>query len=193
VRVGFIGTAPHMNCFPLDAAQVGKQVKELREIAGCSLVIVSMHAGAEGEKALHVPKAKEIFLGADRGNVYAFAHAVIDAGADAVIGHGPHVPRAMELYKGHLIAYSLGNFATHGSFNLKGVSGLGLVLEMTLQEDGVFLGLRILSTRQDKGSEGWSLGIPVEPDPAEGAKLLIERLSREDFGTDLSAHYLPAP
>lgn len=191
VRVGFIGTAPHMDCFPLNVDEVARTIQELREIAGCHVVVVSMHAGAEGEKALHVPKAKEIFLGADRGDVHAFAHGVIDAGADLVIGHGPHVPRGMEVYKGRLIAYSLGNFATHGSFNVRGVSGLGLVLEVVLQEDGALKGLRIHSTKQDKGSEGWALGIPAEPDSGEGAKSLVERLSREDFGTEIASHYLP--
>lgn len=193
LRVGIIGVAPHMNCFPLDAEVVGQRVKELKESDFCDLVVVTMHAGAEGAKALHVPRQKEIYLGADRGDVYAFAHAVIDAGADLVVGHGPHVPRAMEVYKNRLIAYSLGNFATHGSFNVKGVNGLGLVLEATLLEDGSLEGLRIHSTRQDKGTEGWSLGIPVEPDPEEGARKLVESLSREDFQTDLTRFYLPVP
>jgi poly-gamma-glutamate capsule biosynthesis protein CapA/YwtB (metallophosphatase superfamily) len=193
LKVGIIGAAPHMDCFPLDAAAVGQRVKELKNVDGCAVVVVTMHAGAEGAKALHVPKKKEVFLGADRGDVYRFAHAVIDAGADLVLGHGPHVPRAMEVYKKRLIAYSLGNFATHGSFSVQGVNGLGLVLEATLREDGSLQGLRIHSTRQDKGSEGWSLGIPVEPDPEQGAKKLIEKLTREDFRIDLAAYYLPGP
>lgn len=189
LKIGFIGAAPHMNCFPLDAQLVGQRVKALKEEDGCALVIVSMHAGAEGERALHVPKAKEIYLEADRGDVYAFAHAVVDAGADLVLGHGPHVPRGMEVYRDRLIAYSLGNFATYGAFNVKGVSGLGLVLEAVLLEDGSLKGIRIHSTRQDKGTEGWALGIPVEPDPAEGARKLVERLSQEDFQTDLTDFY----
>ena len=40
----------------------------------------------------------------------AFAHAMIDAGADVVVGHGPHVLRAVEIYRGRPILYSLGNF-----------------------------------------------------------------------------------
>ncbi len=193
LRVGIIGVAPHMNSFPMDAELVSQRVKALKEADGCALVVVTMHAGAEGAKALHVPRRKEIYLGADRGDVYAFAHAVIDGGADLVIGHGPHVPRAMEVYRNRLIAYSLGNFGTHGSFNVKGVNGLGLVLEATLREDGSLQGLRIHSTRQDKGSEGWALGIPVEPDPEEGARKLVEKLSEADFQIDLTKYYLPVP
>ncbi len=191
VRVGFVAAAPHMGCFSLDAEAVARKVKELKEKEGCSLVLVSMHAGAEGEAALHVTRATEMFLGANRGNVFAFARAVIDAGADLVIGHGPHVPRGMEVYKGRLIAYSLGNFATWGSFNVRGPSGLGLVLNVVLCEDGTLVGLRIRSTRQDKGSAAWAAGIAAEPDPDEGARKLVERLSREDFQTEISRYYLP--
>lgn len=193
VKIGLLGVAPHMDSFPIDPVQVASAIKELKEKEGCALVVVSMHAGAEGEKALHVPKRAEMYLGANRGDVHAFAHAAVDAGADLVIGHGPHVPRAMEVYRGRLIAYSLGNFATHGAFNVKGPGGLGLVLEACLHADGRLKGLRIHSTRQDKGSEAWALGIPVEPDPTESARKLIERLSKEDFGFDLSAWYLPTP
>ncbi|MBK9088694.1 MAG: CapA family protein [Holophagales bacterium] len=190
VRVGFVAAAPHMGCFPLDAEAVAQKVKELKEKEGCSLVLVSMHAGAEGEAALHVTRATEMFLEANRGNVFAFARAVIDAGADLVIGSGPHVPRGMEVYKGRLIAYSLGNFATWGSFNVRGPSGLGLVLRVVLCEDGTLVGLRIRSTRQDKGSAAWAAGIAAEPDPDEGARKLVERLSREDFQTEISRYYL---
>ena len=89
VKVGFVAAAPHMGCFPLDPEAVAQKVKELKEKDGCSLVVVSMHAGAEGEAALHVTRKTEMFLGADRGNVFAFARAVIDAGADLVIGPVP--------------------------------------------------------------------------------------------------------
>jgi hypothetical protein len=76
---------------------------------------------------------------------------------------------------------------------VRGVSGLGLVLEVVLMEDGTLQGLRIHSTKQDKGSEAWALGIPVEPDPREEAKALVEKLSQEDFQSDLSAYYLSDP
>jgi poly-gamma-glutamate capsule biosynthesis protein CapA/YwtB (metallophosphatase superfamily) len=191
VKVGFVAAAPHMGCFPLDSEAVAQKVKELKEKDGCRLVVVSMHAGAEGEAALHVTRKTEMFLGANRGNVFAFARAVVDAGADLVIGHGPHVPRGMEVYRGRLIAYSLGNFATWGSFNVRGPSGLGLVLRVVLREDGTLVGLRIRSTRQDKGSAAWAAGIAAEPDPDEGARKLVERLSREDFQTDITRFYLP--
>lgn len=86
----------------------------------CDILIVSFHGGAEGYSAQRVSGNREIFLGEDRGNVCEFAHEVIDAGADVVFGHGPYFPRALELYKDKLIAYSLGNFCTYEKFSLSG-------------------------------------------------------------------------
>ena len=112
------------------------------------LVIVSFHGGAEGAKATHVAVGPEKFYGEDRGDLRVFTHAVIDAGADLVLGHGPHVLRAMEVYKDRLIAYSMGNFSTYGRFNLSGPQGVGMVLETRLDREGRFLGGRILGTKQ---------------------------------------------
>jgi poly-gamma-glutamate capsule biosynthesis protein CapA/YwtB (metallophosphatase superfamily) len=116
------------------------------------LVIVSFHGGAEGPKFDRVVPGAEMYLGENRGDLRTFTHAVVDAGADLVIGHGPHVLRGMELYKGHLIAYSLGNFATYGRFNLAGTQALGAILHVALAKDGAFVSGKILPTVQvDKG------------------------------------------
>ncbi|WP_342377648.1 CapA family protein [Myxococcus stipitatus] len=138
------------------------------------IVIVSFHGGAEGGKALHVPKGRELFHGEDRGDLRHFTHAVVDAGAHVVIGHGPHVVRGMEFYKGRLIAYSLGNFATYGRFNLQGPQGLGMVLEVELDREGRFTTGRVLPTKQvDQG-----IAIPDE----RGAVLkLLRDLTATDF------------
>lgn len=137
-------------------------------------VIVSFHGGAEGSKAMHVPNGQETFYGENRGDLRKFARAVIGAGADVVIGHGPHVPRGFEVVDGHLVAYSLGNFATYGRFNLSGHLATSLVLEVTLDEQGKLAGGKILPVVQ-KGK-----GVP-EPDPANLSVDLIRMLSEEDF------------
>jgi hypothetical protein len=142
--------------------------------AESDIVIVSFHGGAEGGKATRVPVGPEVFYGEDRGDLRLFTHAVIDAGADLVLGHGPHVLRAMEMYKGRLIAYSLGNFATYGRFNLSGHQGVGAVLEVKLARDGRFAGGRILGTKQE------GEGIPA-PDPANAAADLVRLLGEQDF------------
>lgn len=138
------------------------------------IVVVSFHGGKEGSKAIHVPHGSESFYGENRGNLREFTHVVIDAGADLVLGHGPHVLRGMEVYKDRLIAYSLGNFATYGRFNLSGNLGVGAVLEVTLDKQGRFAGGRILPTRQE------GEGVPVRDDQNKAIDL-VRSLSAEDF------------
>lgn len=139
------------------------------------IVIVSFHGGAEGKNALHIPRGDETFLEENRGNVTRFARAVIDAGADMVIGHGPHVLRAMEVYKGKLIAYSLGNFLTYALFNLKGPNCLSVILKVRLDAStGNFLDGRLVPVRLANG------GIP-ELDPAGESIRLIKDLTATDI------------
>lgn len=114
------------------------------------LLIVGFHGGAEGATHQHVLEGDETFLGEDRGDLRRFTHAAIDAGADLVLGSGPHVVRAMEIYKGKLIAYSLGNFATYGPFNLNAENGLTMVLEVHLAADGTFLRGKAYPVKQEK-------------------------------------------
>ncbi|MFO1527203.1 MAG: CapA family protein [Turneriella sp.] len=108
------------------------------------IVVISCHWGGEGEKFLHTKKETEIFYGENRGNLPLFAHAAIDAGADMILGHGPHVVRALELYKGRLIVYSLGNFIGYGALSSRGKTGLTLILEAQLDGEGRFLGGKII-------------------------------------------------
>ena len=142
------------------------------------VVIVSFHAGAEGSDAGHVPKDTERFLGENRGDEYKFAHAVIDAGADLVIGHGPHRLRGAELYKGRLIAYSLGNFCTYKTFGLTGPLGVTTVLKVTLAPNGVLTAAELIPGIIEQP------GIP-RPDSSGQAVKIVRELSREDFGLEL--------
>ena len=153
-----------------EAKEIVARLKKSHDI-----VIVSFHGGAEGRHALHIPNRDEIFLEENRGNVVKFAHAVIDAGADMVIGHGPHVLRAMEVYKGRLIAYSLGNFLTYGLFNLKGPNSLSVILKARIDATtGNFLDGRLVPVRLING------GIP-EIDPSGEAIRLIKDLTATDI------------
>jgi Bacterial capsule synthesis protein PGA_cap len=126
-------------------------IQTVRDARGeADIVIVSFHGGAEGATHQHVLPGDETFLGEDRGDLRRFAHAMIDAGAHLVVGSGPHVVRGMEVYHGQLIAYSLGNFATYGPFNLSGENGLSLILEAYLAPDGAFRGGRVYPVKQLK-------------------------------------------
>ena len=101
----------------------------------CDFLVVSFHGGAEGGNMFRVPKETEIFYGENRGDVYKFARAVSDAGADLIIGHGPHVLRAMEIYNNSFIAYSLGNFVGYKQFSLAGNNGISAILQITLNDN----------------------------------------------------------
>ena len=138
------------------------------------IVVVSFHGGAEGAAFQRVPKETEVFLGEKRGNLPHFARTVIDAGADLVIGHGPHVLRGMEIYKDRLIAYSLGNFATYGWFSLKGDTALSMILEADLTPEGKFSGGRIHAVRQE------GRGVPILDSTGEAIKK-VRSLSQSDF------------
>ena len=92
------------------------------------IVIVTFHGGAEGASMMHVPFAEEEYFGEPRGDVAMFARRMVDAGADLVLGHGPHVVRGIERYQERLIAYSLGNFATYYGISVDGAKGLAPIL-----------------------------------------------------------------
>lgn len=152
-------------------------VKEAKKKA--SIVVISFHGGAEGTGAMRVKNRQENFFGENRGNLVLFSRTLIDNGADLVLGHGPHVPRAMELYKGKLIAYSLGNFVGYRTLSTSGVLGKSLILEVKLNSQGDFISGKITPVQLDRR------GIPY-PDKDANSIPLIRNLTKLDFPkTDL--------
>jgi Bacterial capsule synthesis protein PGA_cap len=182
-KVAIIAFATYPGAFNfLDLDESLQTIRSLK--AEADLVIVGFHGGAEGATHQHVLEGDETFLGEDRGDLRKFTHAAIDAGADMVLGSGPHVVRAMEIYKGKLIAYSLGNFATYGPFNLNAENGLSLVLEAHLAADGTFLRGKVYPVKQEKpGSPppgGSSSGGP-KMDSEMKILSVLRALSNTDF------------
>ena len=172
-RVAFIGVAPYPWSQSLaDISGTAALVRRARKKA--DVVIVLMHAGAEGSDKTHTPKGVERAYGEFRGSPRAFAHAMIDAGASAVLGSGPHVVRGLERYRGRLIAYSLGNFAGWGNFSTSGTLGLSGLLTIRISRAGEVLGGRWLSLRLADS------GAPVV-DPKDRSGELVRKLSRQDF------------
>jgi cell division protein YceG involved in septum cleavage/poly-gamma-glutamate capsule biosynthesis protein CapA/YwtB (metallophosphatase superfamily)/N-acetylmuramoyl-L-alanine amidase len=174
VRVAVVGFAPYpwaQSLLDVSAAQ--QLISKADEWA--DVVVVTMHAGGEGADWMHVSHAPEVYLGEPRGDPVAFAHTVVDAGADLVVGHGPHVLRGMEWYRGRLIAYSLGNFAAHRTLSTRGSLGLGAILRARLRADGSWAGGKLVGTRLV------TTGTPVE-DRSGSASRLVRTLSSEDFG-----------
>lgn len=172
-RVALVAFAPNVGSNSLNDPQIGLPL--VSQLAAThDIVIVSFHGGAEGNGAEVLPFAREIFAGEDRGNVVEFAHAMVDAGADLVLGHGPHVVRPMELYRDRLIAYSLGNFATYYGISVEGIRGIAPILLCTLDDDGRFVSGRIEATTQIRPA-GPSL------DPGHGVIELLRTLTASAF------------
>jgi len=171
VKYGFCSFAPNAHTIPLLAIKHATGiVRELKQ--QCDIVIVSFHGGAEGALYEHVPFKMESYMGAKRGDVHQFAHAVVDAGADIVLGNGPHVSRAMEIYKDRLIAYSLGNFCTYKSVSVAGVCGMAPLLKVKLNKQGEFIGGNIIAFNQ---SHQYGLTRDTLNRVAKRIKLLTEK------------------
>lgn len=174
VPVAVVGFSPYAWTNSLIDHEQARAV--VSQAAGAAeLVVVQVHMGAEGADATRVEPGSEIFHEEDRGDPMAFARAVIDAGADLVVGHGPHVLRGLEFYQGRLIAYSLGNFAGGGgTLSAEGNLGVGAVLRVDLHPDGSFAGGELIPTHMREG------GLP-RPDPEQAAVTLVRDLTERDF------------
>ena len=188
VRVAFLGYAPYEWAGPLlDIGQARGEIRRARrqrsaareEVAAAAsradVVIVFIHAGAEGSGATHVPHGRETAFGENRGETRRFARTMIDAGADAVLGSGPHVLRGIQCHRGKPIAYSLGNFVGYNTLSTSGVLSLSGVLRVRIDKSGRFLGGRLVPIELQRP------GVP-RLDSKRRSIGLVRRLSREDFG-----------
>jgi Bacterial capsule synthesis protein PGA_cap len=174
VKVAVIGASPwNGSQSVIDIKSTAALVRAAKGQA--DLVVVQMQAGAEGADKDHVRPGTEYFLGENRGDELAFSHAMIDAGADLIVGHGPHVMRGMQFYKGKLIAFSLGNFTGYKTLGASGYSGVGGILRVTLTAGGDYVSGSLTATEMVRG------GLPAL-DPDKRALGFVRGLSRDDFG-----------
>lgn len=171
--VGLVGftTYPHSyNLLDLPGSQaIVSAVRPLVDV-----LVVTFHGGLEGAKAVRVPQGPELLGKEPRGNLRQWTHAMIDAGADAVVGHGPHVLRGVEFHRGRPIFYSLGNFVTYRGFNLEGPLGLTTVLQLDLDAQGGYAAARMPALRQLPQAG-------AAPDSSGAALELLRRVTRLDF------------
>ncbi|MEV6488433.1 CapA family protein [Actinoplanes sp. NPDC051633] len=176
VKVAVVGFSSYEGANNLNDLDASRTVVE-KAAGEADLVVVQVHMGAEGSDKVHVKPGNELFFGENRGDPIKFSHAVVDAGADVVIGHGPHVLRGMEFYKGRLIAYSLGNFAGGGkTLSSDGVLKYGAILHASLKPDGSWAGGKVLSTYMN------ATGVPTRDDDNERGRKMVAELSKDDFG-----------
>jgi hypothetical protein len=177
ILYGFCAFAPNAGTVDInDISKAGEIVRMLADT--CDIVIVSFHGGAEGADFQNVPKTVEMFHGESRGDVYNFAHSMIDSGADIVFGSGPHVTRAIEVYNNRFISYSLGNFCTYGRFNLAGPNGIAPIMKITVDTSGKFLSGRIIPVYQP-----WPGGVKIDDNRRVISK--IQELMAADFPDEI--------
>jgi poly-gamma-glutamate capsule biosynthesis protein CapA/YwtB (metallophosphatase superfamily) len=173
VLYGFCAFAPNAGTVNINELDTATAI--VRKLADtCDIVIVYFHGGAEGADFQNVPKTNEIFHGEDRGDVYNFAHTMIDNGADVVLGSGPHVTRAIEVYKERFISYSMGNFCTYGRFNLAGPNGIAPIVKINIDRKGKFVSGRIIPIYQP-----WPGGVKI--DSARRVIYKLRELDAQDF------------
>ena len=174
VEVALVGCAPYRWAQSLlDVPGTARLVRRASRRA--DVVVVYMHAGAEGAGAGHVSGEPESYLGEPRGNPAEFAHAMVDAGADLVLASGPHVLRGLEWYRRRLIAYSLGNLASSHTLSSSGLLGESVLLRLTLDVRGRFVAGSLIPLRLD------AFGTPAF-DPERTSLRLLRTVSRADFG-----------
>jgi poly-gamma-glutamate capsule biosynthesis protein CapA/YwtB (metallophosphatase superfamily) len=172
LRVAFLGFAPYAYAASLlDIRAARALIGRARRHA--AVVVVIIHAGAEGADQLHTPYGAQHYLGEDRGDARAFAHAAINAGASIVLGSGPHVVRGVEHYRGRLIAYSLGNFVGYHTLGGGGVLDRSAILRVTLAASGRVIAGNWITIRL-------VAGLP-RPDHTNASARLVATLSRQDF------------
>ncbi len=177
VRYGVVSFSPNTGTLNInDFENAQRIIEKLKKNA--DIVIVTFHGGAEGKRHQHITRKREFFYGENRGNVYKFARLAIDSGADVVFGHGPHVSRAIDLYKNRFIAYSLGNFCTYGRFNLSGANGVAPIVKININKKGEFINGQIISAKQ-VGEGGTHLDIELQ------AVKIIKTLTETDIPESL--------
>lgn len=145
-----------------------------RAAAQYGTVIVTMHLGAEGPPAQRTRNVTERFLKLDRGNPVGFASAALNGGATLVLGHGPHVLRAVEWRGDRLVAYSLGNLLTYGPFKLREPTNRGAVVCATIDSARHVSQAELRPTMQS-----WP-GV-LRADSSRRAWRLVDSLSALDF------------
>jgi len=108
-KIGMVGASMVYGVF--DTEKLKKQIQDLK--SKTDFIVVNIHWGAEYAHNYNKVQQKT-------------AHELIDAGADIIVGHHPHVVQGVEIYKNHPIFYSLGNFIFDQYFSSDTQEGLSL-------------------------------------------------------------------
>jgi hypothetical protein len=166
--LGVSSTPP--NRYILNYDYITREIEKLKQ--DNDIVILIFHGGSEGSTKTAVTGEYEFLGSENRGNVEKVAHTAIDAGADIVLGSGPHVLRKVEYYKDGFIAYSAGNFVGgNGKLLTRGVLGISGIFNIFISNTNPRIRHSIDSVLLTKD------GVPYL-DTLEQGKIMVEELSK---------------
>ena len=175
IKVAIVGFAPYPWAQSLTNIPAAKRLVE-KAAANADVVIVTMHAGAEGTDHTHVhPRHRDVPRREPRQLEGVHPRGRRRGRRRRDRERAARSAR-MEWYRGHLIAYSLGNFAGYKVFSMGGPLSLSGILRVTLRGNGAFDSATLVPTRMV------GAGMPAL-DPAESAHGIVRTLSKEDFGS----------
>ena len=128
-KIAFFGLS-YSDMKKKDRQWAAQEIQRLKREEGVSAVIFTFHAGREYSEA-RTPQQQE------------YAKEIIQAGADLVIMHHPHVVQGMSIFDNRSALYSLGNFCFGGNKNVRAMEALVVVAELTFSDDGEYLGQQL--------------------------------------------------
>ena len=129
VKIAFFGLS-YSEMRRADREWAAKEIKRLEREEGVNAVVFTFHAGREYSQA-RTAKQQE------------YARWAVDAGADLVVMHHPHVVQGMSVYDERTVLYSLGNFCFGGNRNVRAMESLVAVAELKFADDGTYLSQQI--------------------------------------------------
>jgi poly-gamma-glutamate capsule biosynthesis protein CapA/YwtB (metallophosphatase superfamily) len=130
------------------------------------IVVLFYQLGGEGDNHALLTNDDATFLGEQRGNARKFAAAMVQAGASALIGHGPHLVRAAECMSGVPVLHSIGNFVGAGGLSTRSLANVTVFAELIFEDNGRFKGVRLTPTTFDKDR------LPIVDDSARALHLI---------------------
>ncbi len=161
---GALATSTGGGAYPLALDTITEQIRALKQADPDLFVLVLPHWG-------------EIYSWCSADQV-ALAHALIDAGASAVIGHGAHLFQEAEIWQDHLVLYGLGNFAflSPGRYTKRDMHPWSLVarLDFSEQDGEVALSARLYFLASDNRSTGYRPRLLRRQTFDRAARLLLQ-------------------
>lgn len=159
IKIGFLG---YNSLAKKDMIEISSAIGELKQKS--DFVVIYPHWGNEYQSIAAPSQRKE-------------AQALIDAGADLIIGSHPHVIQNMEIYRGKAIFYSLGNFIFDQYFSKETMQGLSVGIDLEKGDSGITASYKLFPIQINRQSQ------PALAD-FETAQKILEQISKNSWADE---------